>query len=533
MPIAPQSSPEELVYAAAIVVLSNELYPRKLEIVREYIQNASDAIDSFARIAEHIHDTTDLRIKVSIQGKSLLIWDNGIGMDATEINKLKRIAYSEKKVGDGAGYKGIGRLAGIAVAKRLIISSTSYGDPKLHKFEFCAGDFLHDIAEKRRDGLQEAASVVINRHTIITELDVAPEEHYTMVELRDIADDHPQLLDPAQLHEYIGDIAPVGFAPDFPYGERIAAKLFEYVPDYSPKTVWLATTTGDRFQVYKPYKGSMMLAEPEFIPVTDNHHHLLAYSWYSTKGKEMLGKIRPSGGKFAVDGTTPAIKKRFAGLVYKLFGFSIGDRSLPLNTLWKEKDYTRALWFTGEIHIVDKNIKPTTDRSDFFENDQRNRLYTAGEVCISKPLNSKAQLISTSRQAHDRAEKHLQRFKNLEKEISEGRIDITELKARKEDLHVALEKELKVGASKDNDINAFVKETAQFGRLLQQRLGEAKPKKESKGELADLARELGMTSQARKVYSIIIETIEHYLREDKDSYYELSGLIRDAIKSKY
>src|SRR5689334_9381272 len=129
---------EELVYAAAVLILSEDLYPRKLEIIREYVQNASDALDEFISVADFLEDRSEPQIKISIQGRSLLIFDNGIGMDAEEVAKLKRIAYSEKKMGEEAGYKGIGRLAGIAVADKLKISSTSYGDPKLHHFEFRA-----------------------------------------------------------------------------------------------------------------------------------------------------------------------------------------------------------------------------------------------------------------------------------------------------------------------------------------------------------------------------------------------------------
>src|SRR5256886_2125703 len=165
---------EELVYAAAIVILADDLYPRKLEIVREYIQNASDALDAFNRVAEHIENDFTPVMKISIQGKSLLVFDNGIGMDGEEIQKLKRIAYSEKREGHEAGYKGIGRLAGMAVANKLLISSTSYGDPQLHKFEFRAKELKEELSENRRRGIQEAASEVINRHTTISSLDVDP-----------------------------------------------------------------------------------------------------------------------------------------------------------------------------------------------------------------------------------------------------------------------------------------------------------------------------------------------------------------------
>src|SRR5260370_32308569 len=93
-------SHEELVYAAASLILSEDLYPRKLEIVREYIQNASDALDDFRGVAEIVEDRWEPVIKISVHGRSLVIFDTGTGMDAEEMVKLKRIAYSEKKQGE-------------------------------------------------------------------------------------------------------------------------------------------------------------------------------------------------------------------------------------------------------------------------------------------------------------------------------------------------------------------------------------------------------------------------------------------------
>jgi len=520
---------EELVYAAAIVILADDLYPRKLEIVREYIQNASDALDAFNRVAEHIEDDFTPVMKISIQGKSLLIFDNGIGMDGEEVQKLKRIAYSEKREGHEAGYKGIGRLAGMAVANKLLISSTSYGDPQLHKFEFRAKELKEELSENRRKGIQEPASEVINRHTTISSLDVDPADHYTIVELRETDDRYPELLDPVQLREYIGDIGPVGFAPDFTYGHRVSDHLYKRVPDYSPKAIWLATTSGDRAQIYKPYTDSMGLAEPEFIEV-HGRGGLLAYVWYTTKGKPMLGKVRSSGGKFTVEGTTPASKKRLAGLVYKLFGFSIGDRSLPLRTLWT-KDYTRPLWFTGEIHIVDKNVKPTTDRSNFVDNEARRQLYSAAQDRIAKELNSLAQDISNNRQAHDAAAEYQQRFKALSDKLNGGRLDRSELSARKRELHEALEALKR--SCKDHDIQAYVKDVSREGRELLARLETTRSQKEKANEISDLARDVSMTSQARRVYTIVMETLEGHFRNDMDTYYDLSAEINKAIKKRY
>jgi len=202
---ADQAESEELLYAAVVQILSEDLYPRKLEIIREYIQNASDAIDDWLRLGDLIEDG-EPQIKISIQGRSLLIFDTGIGMTGEDIPKLKRIAYSEKKTGEEAGYKGIGRLAGIAVADKLKITSTSYGDPRLHHFEFRAADMRRDISEKKRQGIQEPASPVIQRYTDIWWTDVDATDHYTLVEIRDVKESCAELLDPNKLMEYIGDI---------------------------------------------------------------------------------------------------------------------------------------------------------------------------------------------------------------------------------------------------------------------------------------------------------------------------------------
>ena len=525
---------EELVYAQAIVILADDLYPRKLEIIREYIQNASDAIDMFQRVAAHLGNESALEISLSIQGKSLTIFDNGIGMDGEEMQKLKRIAYSEKPDDAYAGHKGIGRLAGIAVAKKLLISSTTFGDDQLHKFEFRAQEFKDELIAKRKHGITEPASAAILRHTTITSIPVDREHHYTMVELRDIDDDrYPELLNPAVLREYISDLGPVGFAPDFGYGALINKNLFRYVPDYSPKTIWITTGNGQKSQIYKPYNDQMEIAEPEFVEIENpaDTSMLLAYCWYAVKGELMLGELRPAGTKFVVAGNSSEQKQRLAGLVYKLFGFSIGDRTLPLRSLWS-KDYTRALWFTGEIHIVDKDIRPTTDRSQFGDNPTRALFYQEASKKIAKRLNARAQEISYVRTAFEVAEKWQRRFDEVKGSLNNGGFDRTQLKALKEELHSADTELRKVKKSTDDDINKFVGQITREVTKLSTRLDEAKAKKAASDEIRDVAKELSLTTQARRVYQITMQTVEHYFGKDKQGYHELSTEVQKALRKR-
>jgi hypothetical protein len=525
--------PEELVYAAAVLILSQDLYPRKLEIVREYIQNASDAIDAFAAVSDIIKDHSEPVIKVSVQGRSLLIFDNGIGMDGDEVSKLRRIAYSEKRAGHEAGYKGIGRLAGIAVAEKLKISSTSYGDPQLHHFEFRSQDMRQEVSDNKKRSVQEPASVVINRHTSLWSTPIDRKDHYTIVEVRGISESCPELLDGKALKEYIGDIGPVDFSPEFTWGARLSQRLRQDVPDYSPKTIYLSMPSGDRVKVFKPYTDAMMVAEPEYIEVLDpgNPNTTLALCWFATKGQQVLDRIRPAGKIFSVEGDDSRDKKRFAGLVYKLFGFSIGDRYLPVRTLWAQS-FPRALWFTGEIHIIDKDVVPTTDRSDFVETDSRKRLYKAAERIPAK-LNKLAQEISNNRKAYEDGDRFKLKLETWRERLRSGKIEKAELKSIRGELHESLSR-LRQRAAKcsDLDVQQFDKEVQKYAVNLQKELDEAKSPN-SDTSIADVAADLHMTGKAQKVFQIVMDTLADHFANDTDAYYEIAAKISKALRKKY
>jgi len=243
----------------------------------------------------------------------------------------------------------------------------------------------------------------------------------------------------------------------------------------------------------------------------------------------MLGKLRPAGKRFNIDGKGDE-KKSLSGPVYKLFGFSVGDRSLPLRTLWR-KDYTRALWFTGEIHIVDKEIKPTTDRSNFVDNGARTALYVAGRERIARRLDLRAQVISDDRKAWETADEYRAKFQNLRSRLDRGDVERAELKAIKAELHRA-EKELS-RACKDQDILDDIRKVNRERRDLLTRLDTSIGQKNKTSEINDLAREVGMTTQTRKLYTIIMEVLENHFSKELDTYYELSGEIKNAIRKRF
>jgi len=44
---------------------------------------------------------------------------------------------------------------------------------------------------------------------------------------------------------------------------------------------------------------------------------------------------------------------------------------------------------------------------------------------------------------------------------------------------------------------------------------------------------LDMPTKARKVFQIVMETLQQHYSEDKDEYHSVAGKIRKALKEKY
>jgi hypothetical protein len=329
----------------------------------------------------------------------------------------------------------------------------------------------------------------------------------------------------------------VDFAPgsDFSYGPLIADKLRRNVPDYSPKTIFLAKPNGERVRIYKPYRNDMVLAEPDFKEIQDpqDPNRLLAYAWFASKGQEILGKVRPSGRIFRVDqGKDIEQKQRFAGLAYKLFGFTIGDRSLPQRTLWTTA-LPRALWFTGEIHVVDKRVVPTTDRSDFVETHARDKLYEAARKEIPPKLIRLAQEISDNRKAHDDAVKLKAKLEAYKSKLGQYAIDRGDLRTIREDLREILEKlSERQRKCNDSEVGAFVKEVKNIGEQLKATLDDPKVLKRMRS-VADIAAELRMTSKARKVFEVIMEALQRYYADNKEEYQRVAEEIYKALRKRY
>lgn len=328
---------KEFAYGFLLKILAGGLYPDEMHVIREYIQNSYDSVREYTSITKQVPQP----IKVLIKKNSIFIHDHGIGMDLQGLHEFRKIGFSRKKPEESVGFQGIGKLAGITVAKKLIVTTSQTGINKKYTLVFDAEGMLTELKNLKDQGINPTLSYLINKHTHISDSNEKKEEHYTFVELKDIRDNSSKLLDEGSLIDYISKHCPVPFSPEFKFGKKIDERLSMFVPNYGFVEIFVNSS-----QVFKRFIDN--LYPPEFIDVKlPDTGERIGYCWYCMNKDS--GQISPA---------------ELAGLVYRHKNFRVGDNYLTRKTLWKRDEHL-AFWFIGEIHINNNYLIPSAERNNF------------------------------------------------------------------------------------------------------------------------------------------------------------------------
>ncbi|MGD0909790.1 MAG: ATP-binding protein, partial [Candidatus Acidiferrales bacterium] len=110
------SRPEQplLVGKDILELLSTSMYIDPMSMYREYIQNAADAVD-LAQAAGVLHVPGRVDIRIDQTTRSVFIRDNGSGLGQEQfVHQLTALGGSKKRGTRARGFRGVGRLAGLA-----------------------------------------------------------------------------------------------------------------------------------------------------------------------------------------------------------------------------------------------------------------------------------------------------------------------------------------------------------------------------------------------------------------------------------
>lgn len=524
-------SKEEYVYGHVLEALSGGLYPNKLDVIREYLQNSYDSIREHIRTAgsreEKEKRQAESKVLFTIKGGSLFIYDNATGMDFQTLNEYRKIGFSRKPFGEYAGWRGIGKAAGFAVSEKLLVT-TCQGRGETYQLTIDASKMTDEVYELRTKGKNVPFNELIEKHSRIKTIE-GGDESFTLVELHKIKVNASELLDKNQLMAHLSMIAPVPFGPDFEHSEKIEEQLQNAIEDYTSINVYVE----DR-KVHKPYAKSWSeiegedtteIDEPQFIPIYDEEkENLVAFCWYcmhSEKGQIKMGRV------------IAGIPVSIGGLVYRLQDIKIGDAYLTRRTLWSTTP-ERSLWALGEIHILDDRIEPTSDRNDFIDNHARYMLYKHCRE-IAQEISRNAGKLSAETRARDKILEVDSRIKEISSDVASRKVpkpivptyiyEATALKKEAEKRKPKTpEEELKRKA--DNVIRMADEVVKQLTDSL------SKPDLTSQ-VYVDIVEELGIGEEGRQVYEAIIGMLRDYYANEPQTFEEIVRRIEETLKDTF
>lgn len=333
--------------------LTVAMYENSYTVYREYIQNSADSIDRAVEMGIMHKEDAVIDILIEFTKRRITIHDNAAGISNNKFYKtLSDIADSQKDPTKEKGFRGIGRLAGIAYCDKLIFRTSAKGEKIESIMEWDGVKLRQVLADNNQ---HPSASELIDSIITCTEKECDEEEHFFEVIMDRIIPESDNLLKEHDVLEYLQAVAPVPYANTFIYRTKIyeyakenGLKIDEYDiqingnPIFKPYKSKLYEGTGDKIISYDE------VSDIEFRQFKANDGRLLAWLWFAvTKYEKQI----------------PVINK-MRGIRLRKENIQIGNEE----TLCYPKFYKEprgSYYFIGEVFAVDNNLRPNA-RRDYF-----------------------------------------------------------------------------------------------------------------------------------------------------------------------
>lgn len=378
-----------------IELLTTGMYVSPVTIYREYIQNAADSIDA-ARSHGLISAGArgDVTIDLDQAARSVTIRDSGGGINSRDaVAILLALGGSPKRGTPARGFRGVGRLSGLAYCRQLEFRTKAAGDAKIISVVWDCRALRERLADSHFGGdLQRIVSDVVS---VSYEASGNVHDHFFEVRLQDIARlRNDMLLNEHLISHYLAQVGPVPFAPEFSFASAIDGYL---APRLHRIPIDLRVAD---LAIFRPYRDEIIfpaglhtlrIQSIEHLEFADVDGAPGAVAWLAHH--EYVRSIPPTLG-------IRGLRARFGDL-------QVGEANL-FDDSFKELRFNG--WTIGEIHILDRRIVPNARRDNFETNHHfSNLLVQLGPVAAR--ITQHCRLASVSRNA-------AQGVKNVIEEVS-------------------------------------------------------------------------------------------------------------------
>jgi molecular chaperone HtpG len=351
--VTPATSDMITIGKDVLELLSSAMYVDPLTIYREYIQNAADAIDEMRAIGDLTKDDRGtVEITIDPGERTIKIRDNGSGIAANRAAAtLLSIGASGKRGTAARGFRGVGRLAGLAYCRQLTFRTRARGDDRVTEVIW---DCLK-LKSTLRDVTQtDDLPGVMQRIIAIADIDgVDFPEHFFEVELSQVVRLRKDVLLNAQLVEaYLAQVAPVPFASDFSH----AAAINRHVAAHARLADLKITIGVDGMPITRPHRDVFAVSDT----VQDQGSELELLTFQGDNGVSAVGWILHHSYLGHI-----SVKSQIGGLRLRAGNVQVGGHDL-VEEVFPEPRFNG--WSIGEIHVVDRLVLPNARRDHFEQN---------------------------------------------------------------------------------------------------------------------------------------------------------------------
>ena len=357
--------------------LTAGMYNDPLAIYREYIQNSADSIDGALKV--NPWNSNRINVDLNPVEKSITISDRGAGISAELAEDiLSSIGLSSKKNLNLRGFRGIGRLGGLAFCDQAIFR-TKAEDEDIESIQAWDCNKLRQLMSgsgKTTYSLKQ----LFNRYTTFYQENAKKKAgSYFEVKLSGVQSFRNHVMDIKKVHDFLSVTAPVPFHPDeMSFAKEISEYLSSNIHNYSAYDIIL---NGE--PVYKPYS--------DMVKLTSKGHDIIdgialfeikingtavAYGWYG-KREDLLGAITKG--------------QMSSGIRVRVGNIQIGDSHL-LDGCFRESRFNS--YMVGEIHVDSADLIPNSRRDDFVDNEIKGLFYNEIERELGLPISKQIRLNS-------------------------------------------------------------------------------------------------------------------------------------------
>ena len=341
---------KEDIGAEILPILTTGLYRNTLDALREYIQNAVDAD------ADAIHLVVDPDV--------VSLTDDGTGMGGEQARNAIRFGVSDKSPLENVGFRGIGIYSGFNICDSLEVYTKARTDGNTYKLTF---DFygirtkLLEEQERRSKGLAPALHLerLLEQSVFMESLGNEDFRRFgtTVIMSGLLPDAYGQINNWDQVVDYLRNVVPLPFHPDFRYGSEIEKRFLQRDFRVIPLRLQIGSRQGTLFRPYTDglFKNGGRHA-PEFFDIKGTKNQGFGFAWVCVNdARETIKDVK------------------LRGLLLKKFGFSISDRQY-LEPFFGRPTYSRRI--TGEVILTNERLIPNAARSDFEHNSTRQDFIT-------------------------------------------------------------------------------------------------------------------------------------------------------------